>query len=214
MTTALLVCAAPVLGSEQLVAELAAGVDIVVGVDGGAAVCLRAGVVADLVIGDLDSLDPDSLARLEAEGVAIETYPSEKDDTDLDLALRVVRSRGVDAATVTGAFAGRLDHTLAAIGALVRAEDLRPVIREPDQIAWVLSGEHRSRHPLTEIGATVSALALNGPAVVSFTGVRWPLDRAVLGPLSSLGVSNLVVADPARFTVHEGTVLLVQPRCE
>jgi thiamine pyrophosphokinase len=54
-------------------------------------------------------------------------------------------------------------------------------------------------------------VAVVGPAVVSATGTRWTLERAALEPLSSRGVSNVIVADEARITVHQGVVLVSNP---
>lgn len=207
--TALLVCAAPVTGTEVLLAKLGPRADLVVGVDGGAAVCLRAGVVPDVVVGDLDSLDASALRELESRGVPIEVFPSDKDLTDIDLAFDVARSRGADRVLVTGAFAGRLDHTMAAVGSMLRGADLAPMAVEPRMSAWVLTATHRDTLELEGPGTTVSMLAIAGPAIVSSTGVRWPLDNAVLEPLSSLGVSNTVAAARASFRVHEGAVILV-----
>ena len=52
-------------------------------------------------------------------------------------------------------------------------------------------------------------VALLGPAVVSERGMRWDLDRATLGPLGDLGVSNVVESNEgAAVEVHEGVVLV------
>lgn len=207
-TTALLVCAAPVAGTEALVKRLAPTVDLVVGVDGGAAVLERAAVRPDLVVGDLDSVDVNTLRSLESGDVPLHVYPAEKDLTDIDLALDEVRRRGVAEVIVTAAFAGRLDHTLASVGSLMRAADLLPRVVEPKMSAWLMHESYRHTAELSGVGATVSLIALAGDAVVSCDGVKWPLEHAVLSPLSSLGVSNVVLSS-ARFTVHAGSVLLV-----
>lgn len=209
MRTALLVCAAPVAGSEEVVSALAPGLDLVIGVDGGAAVCERAGVVPDAVVGDLDSLDARIISQLQRAGVELVVFPPDKDMTDLDLALSEARTRGVERVVVTAAFAGRLDHTLAAVGSLLRAASMWPVVAEPRMSAWLLHDFHRHSVVLFGPGATVSMLALGGEAVVSCAGVRWPLHRATIEPLASLGVSNVVTSERASFTVHEGAVLLV-----
>lgn len=207
--SALLVCAAPVSGSEEVVRVLAPGVDLVIGVDGGAAVCERAGVMPDVVVGDLDSLDARSTSHLQRAGAELVVFPPDKDLTDLDLALDEARARGIERVVVTAAFAGRLDHSLAAVGSLTRAAGLWPVIAEPRMSAWLLHDSYRHSVVLSGPGATVSVLALAGEAVVSCTGVRWPLQRATIEPLASLGVSNLVTSEKASFTVHKGSVLLV-----
>lgn len=206
--TALLVCAAPVAGTEEIVARLAPAVDVVVGVDGGATVLERSGVVPDLVVGDLDSVDDESLRTLERLAVPLEVYPADKDLTDIDLALDEMRRRGVGEVLVTAAFSGRLDHTLASVGSLMRAADLRPRVVEPTMSAWLLHEKYRDSVSLSGVAATVSVIAIGGEAEVSCDGVKWPLDHVTLAPLASLGVSN-VVTSAARFTIHRGAALLV-----
>jgi thiamine pyrophosphokinase len=206
---ALLVCAAPVEGSARIVADLARHHELVVGVDGGAALCDEAGVVPGLVVGDIDSLDSTAASALIATGVELRRFPADKDVTDLDLAIGAARDAGASRITVTGCLAARLDHTLATIGSLARVPELWPVAVEPHVRAWVLSAEHRSGIELEGRGATVSLLPVLGPCTVSCIGMRWPLDSATLEPLGSLGVSNVIVADSASVRLHAGTLLVL-----
>lgn len=211
MTTFLLVGAAPVAGTEPLVKRLSSRVDFVLAVDGGAAVCLRAGVDPDLVLGDLDSLE-ESLAReIEARGTVLEVFARDKDVTDLDLAVNAARARGASRLIVTGAYSGRLDHTLAAIGSLQRAADMHPVVLEPGFSAWLLRPGHRHSVALGGRDAVVSLVALEPGSRVTCSGVKWPLNDAPIEPLSSLGVSNVIVTDIATVVVESGTVLAISP---
>lgn len=208
---ALLVCAAPVsAGAAPLVARLAEKADLVIAVDGGAALCRSAGVQPHVVLGDMDSLAALELGALEAAGVRVVRHPAAKDLTDLELALDHAAELGADSVVVTGVSAGRIDHALAALGAMARHSSLQPRIAETDLDAWVLTPGARSHAEFRRVGTTVSVLALTGEAVVSETGFAWPLDHKRLEPLSGLGVSN-VVSDPAVITVHEGVALVVAP---
>jgi thiamine pyrophosphokinase len=61
-------------------------------------------------------------------------------------------------------------------------------------------------------GETVSLLAHGGPATgVTTTGLRWAMDAGVLDPGSSLGVSNVLVAEAAQVEVATGCVVVVRP---
>ena len=83
----------------------------VVAVDGGFASLERVGCVPDVAMGDFDSLGyvPDGLPS----GVEVFEYPTRKDESDMELALRLAQERGFDEVEVYGAIGGRLDHTLA-----------------------------------------------------------------------------------------------------
>ncbi len=56
----------------------------------------------------------------------------------------------------------------------------------------------------TQPGATVSLLALGEGAVVSFSGVEYPLERAPLPYGTGLGVSNVALGTSVALAVHGG----------
>lgn len=201
----LLVCSAPSPGAQGLVSELAPLHDVVVAVDGGATVCEQARITPDYVVGDLDSID-----HVTIEGIRPPTqvvaFSRDKDETDLELAIVHARSLGATSLTVTCAFSARLDHTLAALGALTRATDLVPRIAEPTCRGVVLGPSMRTT--LTGPDATFSVIALGGSATVSVSGARWPLDHACLEPLSGRGLSNVVADTRAFVEAHEGVALV------
>jgi len=207
---ALLVCAAAVEGSAELLGRLSVDADLVIAVDGGGELCRDADVVPDMLVGDFDSISSEVVDELARAGVRIHQFPAEKDETDLELALAEARRAGADRVVVTAAFSGRLDHTLGALAALTSAADLRPRLAEPDMSGWILAGESRREITLTGRDATVSIVPLGGTATVSASGVRWPLQLADMSPQSTLGISNRITApEGARITVYAGTIAVI-----
>jgi thiamine pyrophosphokinase len=105
----------------------------------------------------------------------------------------------------------RIDHTLAAIGALGEVVLTSVPVLE----AWwgrqrvrVVQGPGRARVAVTP-GSTVSLLALHGPCTgVSLSGTRWPLERADLEAMSGLGVSNVALDEVVEVSVSTGVVSL------
>jgi thiamine pyrophosphokinase len=207
-----LVAAAPQPGAAELVALLARKSDFVIAVDGGGAVCQEAGAAPDVVVGDFDSLSSDALLRLASAGARVVTYPVHKDQTDLELALGEARAAGATSVVVTCAAYGRLDHTLAVLGALSAAADLKPELIEPDVHVWVLATAGRKAVQLRGVGATLSLLAMGGQATVSVAGVEWPLAVHPLESGSGLGISNRITAEEgALVSVMRGVVLVLAP---
>lgn len=212
---ALLVCAVPTRGSAELVAALASEADLVVAVDAGGAVCRQAGVRPDLLVGDFDSIDRALVDEAVAEGIEVRAFPAEKDATDLELAIDAARSLGANAITVTAATSGRLDHTLGVLAAIAGAADLLPRIVEPHVRGWLLAEGGRRALALSGAGATVSLVPFGGAATVSATGLRWPLDHAVLSPSSTLGISNVITSTHgARVDLHSGAAYVFSPLLE
>lgn len=83
-----------------------------VAADSGLETALRAGIVPDLAIGDMDSLrSRELLDALPPDRV--ERWDVDKDFSDTELALRALRERGVDEVVLVGGGGGRLDHLFA-----------------------------------------------------------------------------------------------------
>lgn len=186
---------------------------IVLAADGALDVALAAGLVPAGLIGDLDSVSPEGLAWAR-EHATIQRHAPDKDHTDTELALHV--AVGLDPAHLVLVAGGgdRLDHSLAAIGALGHAS-LTSIPRIDawwgDQHLVVVHGPGRATIETT-IGATVSLLALHGPCTgVSTTGLRWALDAADLAPLVGHGVSNEATADRVDVSVSSGVLTVIVP---
>ena len=85
--------------------------DVYVGVDGGCLKLLGQGLPLDMAVGDFDSVSETDLNKIKAQAKQVVQSVPEKNDTDLELALKAVFKAHPDAVvSVYGAFGGRLDH--------------------------------------------------------------------------------------------------------
>lgn len=190
------------------VAELPPGA-IVLAADGALDHALAAGLTPAGLVGDLDSVSPAGLAWAE-EHATISRHDPDKDHTDTELALAMAADLDPSRLVMISGGGDRLDHSLAAIGAL-GAPGLTSI---PEIDGWwgdqrfhVLHGPGSLSLEL-EAGAVVSLLATHGRATdVTITGVEWPLDHHELAPLLGHGVSN--VATGSTVEVRLGTGVLV-----
>ena len=90
--------------------------DIYLGVDGGCLKLLEQGLPLDIAVGDFDSISEVDFRKIQAQAKQVVQSVPEKNDTDLELALKVAFEAYPEAAvTVYGAFGGRLDHFLSNI---------------------------------------------------------------------------------------------------
>ena len=105
-----IVVANGVLPDLALFSRLLAAADVIVAADGGARALLQAGWRPAAILGDMDSLPLDLLAAWHAGGGETLVVPPEKDETDLELALRYVLQCGACRIAVLGALGGRVDH--------------------------------------------------------------------------------------------------------
>ena len=182
---------------------------IVLAVDGGLDHALAAGFEPSGLIGDLDSVSAAGLAWAE-ENATISRHPADKDQTDTELALAFAAAMNPEAITLIGG-GDRLDHTIAALGALGAIE----LTGVPQVDAW-WDGQHvdvvhgpGSTTLHLRIGSTLSLLALHGRCEkVSISGVRWELDHATLAPVVGWGVSNQAVAADIHVELTNGVLTI------
>lgn len=195
------------------------GVGLVIAADGGALGARRLGLAIDLVVGDMDSLDEAALTDLRAAGVAVETAPVAKDESDTELALVAAIARGASAITVVGAFGGlRLDHELANIGLLALPRLGACAVELLDQRTRVsaIRAPDAAGHPVTRRlpgrpGDVVSLLVPAGVVEgVTTGGLRYPLldEPLVGGP--ARGLSNVRLGTEAIVTARSGLLLVVE----
>ncbi|MFN8630166.1 MAG: hypothetical protein U0838_07550 [Chloroflexota bacterium] len=102
------------------------GASAVVAADGGFARSAALGLRPDVLVGDLDSLAPDGVAEAEASGARIVRRPTDKDESDAELALLEAVEMGATRITVLGAFGGPASTTPSANPGCSRTRPWRP----------------------------------------------------------------------------------------
>jgi len=181
--------------------------DYVIAADGGFAHLKSAGIGADLVIGDFDSLPapPDHPHVI--------TLPKEKDCTDMVAALQEGMRRGYQTFHIYGGTGGRIDHTLANIQALafLSERQMRGYLYARDTVITAIT------HGNLAFGAgghgVVSVFSHTETSLgVFLKGLQYELQNATLLSTFPLGVSNALTGAPATVSVTEGTLVVIFPR--
>ena len=90
--------------------------DVYVGVDAGCLFLLEQGLELSLAVGDFDSVELAEFQSIQSVAHELRTSVAEKNDTDLELAVKAVAERWPQAEVmIYGAFWGRMDHHLASV---------------------------------------------------------------------------------------------------
>jgi thiamine pyrophosphokinase len=188
--------------------------DFLIAADGGHRHLKALGLLPHLVIGDLDSLSDDERLTLITAGIEIKSFPSEKDETDLELALREAVAREFKTILVVAALGGRLDHTLGNLSLLASPflKDCDVRLEDGSSRTWLMTFE---RYPGgLEIegnpGDRVSLVAFHGVAKGIFTkGLKYPLRQEDLLPYQSRGISNVMMETHAMIRILGGQLLVM-----
>lgn len=201
----LLVANAPLSWTPRL-AALAAEAAPLLAADGGADHLARLGLRPAAVIGDLDSISPETCAWLGEESL-IERL--DQDRTDLDKALEYAfDDLGVEHVTVIAALGGRVDHELGNLGLLARlAMGKRLVFEGADLRVVAIDGEATlAAHP----GETWSFWTFDPTVRVTVDGVRWPLENAAIDVGGRPSISNQATEEEVRVQATGGAVVVMR----
>ncbi|MDE6728838.1 MAG: thiamine diphosphokinase [Oscillospiraceae bacterium] len=175
----------------------------VIAADSGLDRCKAAGITPDLVVGDFDSAKttvPENTERV--------TVPSEKDDTDTFLASRIAVERGYNELRFFCALGGRVSHSLANVQMLrdLKRKGVRAALFGERCVMFLLENESLE---IPRFEGYLSLFAFDKTAVVSESGVKYPLVRHTLSNDFPLGVSNEIKAERGLITVHSGLCAVV-----
>lgn len=182
-----------------------AGTPVIIAADGGANHLSRLGRLPDWIIGDFDSLEvaiPPQVPRI--------SYPTAKDETDLELALLYAVKQSPQAELfVFAGTGGRLDQTLANLLLLAHPTLRHKAIRfvQPHQQLWLIT------HQTTivgQVGDKLSLIPIGGDVqVAGTTGLAWPLQNETIYFGTARGISNQLIAQTATVQIHQGWLLCI-----
>lgn len=186
--------------------------DLVIGVDRGAYRLLKSAVTPNVAIGDFDSTSVRELREVKKKVRDIRAFPSEKDETDLDLAIDYAISLNPEEVVIYGAIGSRFDHTLVAVNLLEQLlkKNISAIIRDRHNEVFLLKSRRTIINSIKY--RYLSILAYSTKARVTLRGVLYPVTKHVFHRTMSLGVSNEIVGKEAEVIVHSGIAVVIQSR--
>ena len=178
--------------------------DLIICADGGYNLICEAGIKPDVIIGDMDSVS----GKLPTD-VKIYTSPCKKDKTDLHICVDFALQHKCDQIILLGVMGGRISHSM---GSLMMLE----YIHKNHAAGMILTASTRVFLVSDKISVKrdnfkyLSLIPLTETAEgVSISGVKYPLENAVLKRENNLGISNEFAADTAEISVKKGLLTVV-----
>jgi thiamine pyrophosphokinase len=186
--------------------------DYIICADGGTRHALSLAVRPDLIIGDLDSAEPGLVQSFKTNGVEIELFPRDKNETDLELAINHAIEQEPSQIVILAALGGRLDQTLANIALLSDPRLSAIDLRLDDGLEEIfLCRDQVEVHGGS--GDIVSLIPWQGAvSEVQTENLKWPLRKETLYPDKTRGISNEMLDDKARISIGSGLLLIVHRR--
>ena len=196
--------------------------DLIIAADGGANHLMDMGIIPHCIIGDLDSIHPDTRNFFEGKSVEFIRYPSRKEQTDTDLCVTFALEKGASDITLAGSTGKRLDHTLANIFLLRRLADRNVssrIIDGHNEIYLVTASGKAPSEGLHGVslelegspGEFLSLIPISERVEgVTLEGLAYPLKNHTIAFGSSLGVSNQFTRRKAVITFTKGDLIITK----
>ena len=187
--------------------------DRIIAADSGADYLYAWGIVADEVVGDMDSVDRKALEWHRSKGAQIRLFPPEKDMTDLELCLDENSREEIFCIL---SLSGRPDHSMGHLMLLAQKAAAGQNLTATDGRTWIfpLKGPCEFVFPQEQqcTGSVISLFPILGPVKnVCTHGLYYPLADATLLPGSTRSISNCVADGATRpgLTIGEGVLLVM-----
>lgn len=179
--------------------------DYIMACDNGYSHAKARGIVPNIVLGDFDSY----VGKIE-RGIEILRAPTEKDDTDTMLAVKLALSRGYTRFLLLGATKGRLDHQMANFTVCAYIAECGAECIMIDDDSEVYAIKNRKITLKRRENWSVTVLSHSDKSVgVTLTGLKYPLNNATVTNTLPIGVSNEFAEDEATVQVESGVLFVI-----
>ncbi|MDD6919819.1 MAG: thiamine diphosphokinase [Eubacteriales bacterium] len=173
--------------------------------DGGYEFALKANIVPNLIVGDFDSLNTNL-----PTSVDIIKVPTEKDDTDLQLALKICLKKNITNVDIIGGIGGRVDHTIGNIQNLVHytLQGININMFDTRQIITIQLPSTKKYHKKSNYQFSLFAHSEFAEGV-TITGGHYSLNNDTINNSFPIGISNQFEEDYIEVSFESGILVIV-----
>ncbi|GAB3067635.1 thiamine diphosphokinase [Virgibacillus ainsalahensis] len=189
-------------------------IDIWISADGGALSLMKNHIPIEFAVGDFDSVNEEEKMLIQNYVERFDEYPSEKDETDLEIALLKAFELQPDSIYLFGVTGGRLDHQLVNIQLLysIVTKGFQGIIIDKSNfVELTLPGEYQIHHD--EEYPNISFIPYSEHVFgLSLSGFKYSLLNQDISWGTTLCISNKLISNNGTFSYERGILLLVKSR--
>jgi len=206
--TAYIFCPSGAIDKEKTKIFLEKKTDICIAADSGARTAFALGIVPDVIIGDLDSID---LSDKKIENIKTIKYPEQKNETDTLLAIKYALDLGNENIAIIGGLDGRVDHTLANLSYL-------KYIEKRGAFGYITDGYSKISYLENSVAKIyknykyISIMPLSPKICATLKGFKYPLENAEIKYEEPYTISN-ELGENAQFgeiRILQGSALICE----
>lgn len=187
--------------------------DIIICCDGGVCHTKRLGILPHYIVGDFDSAPPKILEEYRALGVQIQQFPTQKDETDMELGLNLASRLGATDIVIMGGIGSRFDHTLANAHLLLRLlkKGIRARLVNEDNCVELID---KPIHISGEKGDLISMIPLSMEVTgITLEGFAYPLlNKTLTIDDDIIAVSNVMLGEEAKISLKTGYLFVIRAK--
>jgi len=182
------------------------GYNYLICADGGADAALKLKLNPNVIIGDFDSVLPDTIKRFMDSAEIIQI--KRQSDTDVEKALKFAIKNGFEQAVLLGATGDRLDHSFCNLGIVFKYFGKIEIILVSEQS--VLTAHEKSVEINSFSGETISFYGVAENTKVTTKGFKYKLADANIFFGGRESTSNITTGKKARLEIKGGKIILIR----
>lgn len=187
--------------------------DIIICCDGGMKHTRALRLTPDYILGDFDSCQKEDLEYYQKKGVPIKTFPTKKDETDMELGLDFAIELGAKDIILFGGIRSRFDHTLANAHLLLRLvkKGIRGRLVDEKNCIELIDKKiilHGKK------GDLVSTIPLSMEVTgITLKGFAYPLtDHTLALDDEIVAVSNVMLQQECEISIKSGYLFVIKAK--
>ena len=174
--------------------------------DGGSNSALKMGLIPYAIIGDLDSITPETLKRFKPISKIIRL--NRQNDTDVEKCLKYAVKNKFDEALLVGVTGNRLDHTFCNLGIVLKFfPSINISLVAEDSFLKPYKGSIKFK---THSGETISIYGLNSKTKITSKGLKYKLNNVALPFGEKESTSNVATGSEVELNITSGPVFVIR----
>jgi thiamine pyrophosphokinase len=174
--------------------------------DGGANSAFKLKLKPKVIIGDFDSVLPDTLYYYRSDSEIINV--KRQNDTDVEKALKFAITHKYSEAVLMGVTGDRLDHSFCNLGIVLKFSDrINVKLTAENSYLELCSGVHKLK---TSAGETISIYGFDGNTTILTKGLKYPLVNEPLPFGVRESTSNVAAAEEIELQISGGKMFVIR----
>ena len=180
--------------------------DLIFGVDGGTEFLYRLFLVPTHIIGDFDSIKSSTKERAKRDGARVLAFDEDKDETDLEIALKTAKEFQADSITIVGGEGKDLDHLFSNLLCISSFND-KEVTKWITKTECIIFSDQKIYD--AEENKIFSILPLTDLKNLTIKGSKWDIEDETIPYGSSKTLRNVATRNTLEVHCKSGKFCLV-----